>query len=187
MKRIVPVAVVLVCALTSCTTPVSKLKPSQEPTVSVVEETTQEQSSGLDPSWFPPMANFGHTILADNGLLNIENDQGGEFMAVNGDHSVASSVNTFRFSDEGEALPETLIYRVQFGTKNLLRYACQGIGTVQLQVQVDQKVIAEDTLQCAIPVDELSIEFAVPAGPEVTIIKQPSPDTRGIYEIAFYD
>ncbi|UXN32136.1 hypothetical protein [Glutamicibacter sp. M10] len=85
--------------------------------MSVVEETTQEQSSGLDPSWFPPMANFGHTILVGNGLLNIENDQGGEFMAVNGNHSVASSVNTFRFSDEGEALPETLIYRVQFGTK----------------------------------------------------------------------
>ena len=187
MKRIVPVTVLLLCALTSCTTPVSQITPSQEPTVSVVEETTQEQSSGLDSLWFPPMASFGHTILAGNGLLNIENDQGGEFMAVNGNHSVASSVNTFRFSDEGEALPETLIYRVQFGTKNLLRYACQGTGTVQLQVQVDQKVIAEDTLRCAIPADEISMEFAVPAGPEVTIAKQPSPETRGFYEIAFYD
>lgn len=48
-------------------------------------------------------------------------------------------------------------------------------------------MIAEDTAQCAIPADELSMEFDVPAGPEVTIIEQPSPETRGFYEIAFYD
>lgn len=197
MRRVVPVAFVLLLGLASCSTPVSQLKlpqeqrsqpgaGEQESTVSVVE-TDQEAASGPDSLWFPPMASFGHTILGGNGLLNAENEQGSEFMVANGKHSVASSLNTYRISDAGDAQAETQVFRVQFGTENLVRFACQGAGVVRLQAKVGEKVIAEDSLRCAIPANELGMEFAVPESTEVTITQQPSPETRGFYELAFYD
>lgn len=193
MKRKLPLVLVLIFGLCSCTTPVSQLKLPKESTSDtraggVGEETSGEAEYGSDDitDLFPPMIGFGAVIMNHDGLTGSREELESDFLEKNGFSSGAGSANTYSANEEGEALGDHLTVETTAGQKNLVQFACQGVGAVRLVAQKDGQVVAEKSLRCSIPANEISMEFVVPQGGEAWIVQEPTPETRGIYEVMFY-
>lgn len=193
MKRSLTLALVALLGLCSCTTPVSQLRlpeePAPETTPGVLEEEIAEDTiESIDgiAEFFPPMIAFAAAIRGEGGLVGSLEDPGAEFFEENGFSSGSGSSNTYQLNEAGDIQAEPLIVSTSAGQKNLLQFACQGVGFVRIKAVKDDKVVAEDSLQCAIPANDLSMEFTVPDGGEVWIVQEPSADTRGVHEVMFY-
>jgi len=193
MKRTVPLTLVLLLGLCSCTTPVSQLRVPEESSTDIssgvlVEEISEESNESIEEisDYFPPMIAFGAAIMDRDGLTGSLEDPESDFFEENGFTSGAGSSNTFRLNEAGQIQPEHLIVSTVAGQKNLVMFACQGIGTVRVAAEKDGQVVAEDSLRCSIPAAELKMEFIVPQGGDLWITQEPSADTRGIHEVMFY-
>ena len=193
MKRTAPLALALLLGLCSCTTPVSQLKLPEESAEDLssgvlVEEITEETHEPIDgiAGLYPPMIAFAAASRGETWLLGSLEDPGAEFVEENGFSTGAGTMNTYQLDDAGEIRPDHMIAPTVAGQKNLLQFACQGVGFVRIKAVKDDAVIAEDSLRCGIPANKLSMEFTVPDGGEIWIVQEPSADTRGIHEVMFY-
>lgn len=198
MKRKFSVTVVLIVSLTGCTTPVSELKRQQQRSIEVglgeqepIDSTIVAQGEE-EPAWafsteLSPMLGFGALVRNQDLLISDTDEHGRDIMESGGYGSAAASINTFHIDGQGEAQGESMVSRVEFGTKNRVKYACQGTGRVLVEIAVDDKTVKETTVECTIPSNEISIEVDASKGHNLSVNQQPTAQTRGLYGIAIYD
>lgn len=193
-----PLCLALLLGVTACTTPVSQLKRPQEPSLQSNTdgggqvETFQGTGDEDDPPEFgepvlPIMISFGESIRQMDLLLSTTDENGQDVFEAHGYESAVSTANTFQFDAQAGVPVEILTSRVEYGTKNFVKYACQGIGDVLVQISLNGKEVVQGSVHCGIPAHETSFEVKAPRGSELTVSHQPSPQTRGIFELALYD